>query len=390
MKKVSAKNLLIMLVIGLSTMACIGDLILIPVADNLYSAYTNVAAVNFILSGPSLISAFVSATAGVIIQKSGSKKAMSVGFGFYAAGGLLMLFFDSLAVAVLARALQGVGMGLVGVSAIVIISEVFTDESMRSTMMGIYSSSMSILGALLSFVSGIMASENWKNAYLLFLTAVPILIMIVIALPGQAKHPAAHADITQQESSQGCDEKMPWAHVIRMNLAYAVFNVIYCVVYYQIAVIMAEKGIQNSSLNGLLSSIGTLGCLVVCLLFGAVFGKAKRFTVTIPYVLLLYFSNATAVICVACVLCGASNGLAMTYYMTYATMIVPESKVAYSSSIYTAVMGISTFLATYLPYVLGALLGTDTISATLPFMAVVLTIGCALTVFWGIREKATC
>ena len=51
------------------------------------------------------------------------------------------------------------------------------------------------------------------------------------------------------------------------------------------------------------------------------------------------------------------------------------------------IMGLTGFLSTYLPFVILAITGLETITATIPIMLAVMVVGAVLTVVYGLRER---
>lgn len=54
------------------------------------------------------------------------------------------------------------------------------------------------------------------------------------------------------------------------------YNLIYAVIYYQVSVLVAEQGYGNESVAALLSTLGTVGSCILCILFGALYSKLKK------------------------------------------------------------------------------------------------------------------
>lgn len=381
-QKIGRKGIILVAVLSLTTFAVMGDLVLIPVAENLYTAYVDTNIVNFILSGPALICAFMSALSGKIIEHMGSRRFLCVGFGIYTLGSVGLIFANGEAVIILFRIAQGVGMGACSVCCIVLIAEHFVDSAVRGKMMGVYNGVMALMGTVIGFVSGIIASGRWQDVFFIYLATIPIFIAVLLFVPSDRK--------TKNKVSVGKEQAlfipMKWGSVIRASLAFFAYNLIYCVVYYQIAVIMADKGVVDTAFVGLLSSLGTAGSFVACTAFGFYFNRLKELSISIGYgiqtvfLIVLSLSDQPILIALSCLLLGAAYGLGMTYYMTYVTLIVPPVRVPVATSIVSFAMGISMFLAPYLPYALMSLVGLKTVLSTLPVLAGVLAVGCALSI----------
>lgn len=390
-------GLVLVLVLSLVTFALMGDLVLIPIAGNLYAVYDDTALVNFMLSGPALICAVVSAFSGALIDRIGAKRVLCTGFGVYTASSLCTAFVQEALPFVACRVLQGVGMGVCTVCCVVVIANSFADESMRSKMMGVYNGMMALMGTFLGLLSGMIAASGWTNVFYLYLATVPILACIVLLLPADHVKRAARDSVADASASKDVDKPpFAWAIVVRIALAFFAYNIIYCVVYYQVSIIMAEKGFADTAFVGMMASLGTLGSFVACTTFGWYFARMKRFTITCGFVLqaiffsVLFVTDSEVLCAISCLCLGIAYGLGLTYYLTYATLVVPPEHVATATSIVSFSMSISMFGASYLPYALMGLFGLDSVLSTLPILICVLVAGSVLSVFFGRRERGYC
>ena len=69
------------------------------------------------------------------------------------------------------------------VCAISIISDHWSDEEQRASMVGYYNAAQAAAGAIMSFVSGNLAASGWTAAYHTYWIAVPVLVMVALFIP---------------------------------------------------------------------------------------------------------------------------------------------------------------------------------------------------------------
>jgi MFS family permease len=375
------KYALIMVTLGLTTMATMNDMVVIPIVDNLFQelADVNIGILNYILSGPALVSALFSLLSGKLMERISKKTLMVAGFAVFTVGSVLGDAVHSAYFMLVMRTLVGAGWGITLVVAMSIVAETFTSEKSRSAMMGIYNSSIGVIGALLSLVSGVVASYGWRQVFRIYLVSFPVLLMVFLFLPKDKV-----ASDTAEEFS-GDNEKMPWRKVLLMSLAFIIYNIVYCIAYYQISVIIVEKGFGDTKLIGLLAALGTVGSIMGSAALGLVYPRLKRFTVLIGYAgmavcfWLLFAASAPPLAFVACTLLGVSYAIGTAYYMMYCTTFVPPGKIPLSISIATTAMAIGQFLSTYCATALQRIMNVATLTATLPVLAIVLAAGAALS-----------
>lgn len=196
-----------------------------------------------------------------------------------------------------------------------------------------------------------------------------------------------------QEEENSKKEPIPILILGAMAISLLVFNAIYSVVYYQIAVYVAETSIGNESFVGILSSLGTVGSFITCLLFGITYTKLKRAAIIPSYVImafcylvLLLFPNVIAAI-IACTIMGAAFGNGLSYFFMRCTVIVPPSQMSNSIGITTAVGGFGYFISTYMVTMMKNILGVDMNIEIFPILIGILSLGSILSVILTIRDK---
>jgi hypothetical protein len=170
---------------------------------------------------------------------------------------------------------------------------------------------------------------------------------------------------------------------------------LYCVIYYQIALLIMEKGVGDSAYNGMVSALINVGAFLGTTTFGFYYNRLKRFTILIGFAVMalcfwvFYVSESAPVIAIACAVLGVMYGLGLSYYLMRATVIVPISKVPLAISIgnFTATMGV--FLSTYFATTLQAVMGGVTLTAIMPAIAGILAAGAVLSVILSIKDRAT-
>jgi MFS family permease len=124
------RNALIVETLGLSTMALMDDMVIIPVAENLFGEFfdVNPRMLNYILSGPARIGAFSSLLCGKLMSYINKKQLLIVSFIFFMIDGIGGDLIHNAYYIAIMRTVLGIGFGAVGVLAVAIISDVFIDE----------------------------------------------------------------------------------------------------------------------------------------------------------------------------------------------------------------------------------------------------------------------
>jgi MFS family permease len=381
-----AKKFLIMLAIGLSSFAAMNDMVIIPVAGNIFEEFSgaNIAVLNYILSGPILISGIFALLCGKLMAafRLGKRMLMLAAFAVFGVAAIFGNAINNPWYMAAMRTLIGASVGILGVVSITIISSVFVEEKARSSMIGINTAVQGLFGALLSLVAGVVGVAGWRFVYRIYLAAIPIFVLIFFLLPQDS---VSDAEDGKGEIPDVAGEKMPWKTVFLMNGAFFVYNVIYCIVYYQISMFLIAKGFSDPSLIGVIAALGTVGGLVGSASFGFYYNRLKRFTICAGFALmalsyvLLQRSTTVPALMIANVLLGISFVIGLAYYTTYCTLIVPPSCIPLSISITQTTMYIGSFLSTYVTTGLQMILGTESIVGIISVLIAVSGVGAALS-----------
>lgn len=388
-KSEKIKNVLIVISVSLASMSLMADLVIIPVAENLFQDFSdvNMGILNYLLSGTSLVSAFSSLLCGKLMSYIGKKKLLIISFLFFMIGGICGDLIHSAYYMMIMRTLVGMAMGGIAVLAVAIISDAFVDEKTRGSVMGIYYGMMTGIGAVLGWISGLVAAIEWTLVFRIYLVSIPILLLLLLFIPESKP-----VQSVSETGAVGKVEKMPWQKLLLMEGAFFTYGIIYGIIYFQISMVMSDKSMGEVTLIGVLSALGMVGNMLACAFFGLYYGKFKRFTPFVGFIgmalgfFLLLIAQNPLIAVIGCIIVGGMNGLGLTYYMMYCTMIVPPVHIPMSVGITTFVISIASFLSTYMSQFLQWLLKVS-ITGIIPPLCIVLILGAALSIIMALRDR---
>jgi MFS family permease len=352
-------------------------------------AGTNIAALNYILSGPRIVGALFSLLCARLMYVVSKKTLMIIGFAVFAVTSILGDAVHNPYYMVVMRSLTGAAMGITSVCAFAIISEVFTDRKTRSSMMGVYNAALSIVGAALGWAAGLAGAAEWRMVYRVYLAAIPVLLILIIFVP---KDKISAGETVEGASTVG-GEKIPRGKILLMEAAFIVYTTIYFGVFLQISMIATAKGLGGVSLSGALSALGTVGSMALSVSFGFYYNKLGRFTICIGFALMalsywmLWSAASVPAALIATTLLGASYGLGVSYYMMYCTVIVPPVQIPSAISITTTVLNTGAFLSIYCATLLQNIMGVSTIVEVIPALIIILAAGALLSLILSIAER---
>ena len=389
---IKRKQTLLMIALCLTSIGVMSDMIFIPVADGIFSSYssTPISVLNFILSGTALVMAVAALIFGPLANRFGRKVPLIGAFLIVTVSGLGMFLFNNGTATAILRGICGFGMGGLSVVGIDVIADNFEDENRRGAMVGLFTGSQGITGALLSALAGVIGTNNWRNVIHIFWACIPILILLFMFIPEDRKKTVSEME------DDAATAAMPWNKVIFLALAYFAFSMLYSVVYYEISIIIAEKQIGTAAVAGIMASISTIGGTIGALSFGWVYPKLKRILPAVVFLamaavyMVLYYGSGLFAVGFACLVLGILFTSGMSYYLTYCTIIVPEERINLSVSVTTFFGSVGAALSTYAGTILQQMTGSDTLTGIIPVVSAILLAGgiISLILFLASKRKA--
>ena len=369
------KSVLMMIALLSATLGMCGDSVITPGADIMFKYYENDTFVNFVLSGPNLVSMFASIAAGVLQRFVDKKKILLLGMALFVVGGTFGAIIDNHAYMILMRCLVGLALGFTNVTALSIVTTMYTNENRRSRMVGIINAGMFTSGMVLTAWSGWIAEMfGFKAMFYVYAIGIVSIVLILVFIP---KIPS---DIHVEEETEGSTESglKNWQFKLGiMCVGYWVFQVSYAVILFFISVYADETGLGGAAFSGQLTAALMGGALAAALLFGFVYPKLKRYSMTlsmvllvIGYIMLLTLQSPVPVI-IACVIFGYANANAFSQAIMRAGIIAPKKNASLSVGIIAAAMGFGFFAATFMVQLIKSIIGVDTLLPVLPIILVV-------------------
>ena len=388
-----ARMILILLALFLSTSCTMGDMVIVPIAGNLYDVFPQVGLVNAIISAPALIGVPFCLLGGYLSDKMNKKILMVIGFALYTVTSVFGCAFENVYFILVCRLIAtGVAWGLTSSAALGIIAELYEDEGKRGPVNGWYNAVMAALGSVLSLVAGYLAVSAWQNAFRAYWINIPILILLVVFLPSM---PAEKKEASAaEEVKKGRTTQAGWMKgLIPILIQVLLVASSYYVITYMISVYVIDTGIGNEAFSGTLSSAGTICSFLANLAFGLIYSKLKKATAIPSFIaigagfLLMAFFPSRAVALVVCALMGGFWGIFYSFFFTECSVVVPEEKQGTAIGITSAVNGIAMFLCTYLVTGLKSVMKAESVTAVFPVFGIVVLGVCVYVVLLLMRGK---
>ena len=374
----------------LSSMCTLGDLVVNPIVANLYEVFADSPEwlINLGITGPALIGLPFGFLAGVLCDRMDKKWVMVAGFAIFVVsaccGALITNIYYFVALRLCAT---GIGWGVTNTAALAILADLFTDEDEHGKYVGWYNTVMSLLGAGMAAVAGMLAaSGTWQSAFQTYLISIPVLIMLIIFLPSfKPKAKAANAAEKTEET-----EAVPagwWTKLIPLTIQVFFVALCYFVLLYMIALFVMDAGAGDEAYIGMLASAGTIACAVGSFLFGYVYKRMKN-AVYLPALfimaaclLIMAFVPSPAVITVCVIVAGLFWPFYFCFFYTRCTELAPASRAGTATSIVAVSDGLA---AAACSYALTGLMGATGMTSVQvwPVFGVILIIVGVISCIW--------
>lgn len=394
--KTSVKTWLVFALICLTNITVVGDNFIIPIVNSIYMAFPeDELVVNFILTGPLLLGMIAGLVAGKILEFASKKLVLIICLTVYMLAAGFGAAIDNVMYMAVLRAIVGFATGVVPVTSMALVSDMFPDENVRARAMGFFAASMGILAAIASAVAGVVGATGvWQDVFKLFWVTLPVIVLVLIFLPNEGKGASsAEASAQVEESAGKTHEKVDYKPLLALCGSILVFVCLYSVPFMQISVYISEMAIGDEILSGTSASIVSVASFLGSTVFGVVYAKINRTSITISYALLFvvnilfYLFPSAGIVLFCSALMGFTYGIASAYFMTRATVIAPPSKTPFFLACQNAALSLGSFLSTYLVSALSAATGIDTLAGLFGIFAGVYAVGFVLSLILNVRSR---
>lgn len=344
--------------IAMMGLACIMDMIVVPIAGEIFGAFPNASEfwLNFILTGPALVALPVILLAGVLARYISKRYLLIAGIIAAGIGAIGCSFSNSLNAIICFRALNGVGYGLVQPMAYAIAPELFDNLEDRAQTIGLMMAGCALGGIIFSMSSGFIAMTGWHHSFYLGLLLIFPLLGLIFCIP------TTPPEGKKQKSASNTNTmsiKYPFKYVALCLAVFCIYGVLYYGINFTIDLYVADTGLGSSALSGILTSSGALASFLVGMLFGKIFIKLQHKMPILMFGLaavgfgLLYFAASPIIVILGCFIAGCSASLADPYFASVYTQVVPAEHIGITMSVHSLSIQAQNYIC---PFVITAIM----------------------------------
>lgn len=302
------------------------------------------ATVSLIMTVSALALAAISILAG-FLTKAGKKRLLIIGSILFTVGGLAGVLITNIYYIIFTRLIEGVGAGLVITVSMMLIPALFKEQAQVDKLMGFNGVMTSVFAALIGFTSGYMALVNWKLPFMYYACGIVVLLFQIAFIPNDK-------DMKPAE-----DAAVPVSHISRRGVIHAIDTFIYGTIttffFICISGVVAELGIGNAAQAGTVTTFNTIGSFLIGFAFAKIFGKLKRFTAPVLYIVmslgvfLVLSSTTLPFACAAAFVFGMGYNAYFSYFLAKVSMISDETSLDANMSLCNGIYYLGMFIASF-------------------------------------------
>jgi MFS family permease len=189
--------------------------------------------VRMMMSGLSAATIIGALASGVMASRVGQLRLLLLLLLLYVVSGVGIFFLDNLYLMVFARCLQGIANGGAGVLAIALITTRVPPER-SNHWLGYFAVSGTIGVLFLMMAVGAIAELGWRYVFLIFLLAIPVMVMLGLTFREERRDPAPDA-APGEEPVRAAAPPIPWAITLFSTLCGALMTTIMMYLPYHLA-----------------------------------------------------------------------------------------------------------------------------------------------------------
>ena len=340
----------------------------------------SVTTIQYLMTFPNLMIVAVSVIAAGLAERISKRTLAATGLLLAAVSGILSFaVHGSILILYVWAGMLGIGVGLVVPMANSLISDYF-QENERDTMLGYQTGAANAGSMIMTYVGGVLATIAWQFDYLVYLLAIPGLILTLMFVPKQ--NVVAKDTVTTEKKK---------LKISAYEVLFCIVAAVYMLMFYlgptNIALYFSEKQIGNTMTAGMASSLLLLGGVLMGFLFGKLAEKIGKHTITLGFLALfvgytlIYMKGQLISTYIGCLLVGMSNPLVLPQCMG---SVVTEDKQRSTvmMSVVFAIANLGTFLAPGITTISKMVMHAETAASRFVFAGIVTGILTCVSFVW--------
>lgn len=349
LKQSKAKEFLCIAAIFLCGFIIMHDMALMPIYNELYKVFPDSTfGVNLIVSFTMAITMVGSLLAPFLLKKMSKKKLLIITTVLFALSSIFGAAVVNIVYMNVLNVINALCQGITMVCGAGLLTDIFIDDEVkRGKIMGLYQGSMSIFGAVMSALAGVLALKGWSHVYNIYWFSIIITVFMVLFVPNGIKSSdEVKAEELPENAQKAHFSSSFWMTGLIFVLAY--FMYVFCIQF--TSVYIETNAIGDASFAGLMVSISSVACFLCQIALGFFIDKFHRNTLRIMIVvgiigsLAMYFMQNQIGCILGTVLVGGSYAVISAYSFVEMPSMAPAGKVDMSLSLCSVFLTVATFV----------------------------------------------
>jgi len=330
--------------------------------------------IKMITTLPALVIIVASLLSGQLARVMSKRTLLIVGLVLYLVGGLAGAFATSIPMLLAFRAVLGLAVGIISPLSLTLIADFFSGET-RSRYMGYSTAVSSLGGTITTLAAGWLAATNWRYAFGVYVLAIGVLALVVLALPEPPR---------TRESSRSTT-RLPRG-VYGLALLGLLVMLGFYVVPISTAMFMQNEGIGDAGLAGLAFAVLTFCSFLAGLGYSRIAQRLRSWAPVAGVVLfggglwLLSASAGFTVVLAGMVLVGLGIAITQPSLIVAVANLVPQADNSRALSLFSSAGYLGQFLSAIVFGTLGGLFGDPSARFSYRLSAIGFTVAAAVAV----------
>ena len=232
--------------------------------------------VRLVLTVPALFITIGGLVSGQLVDRVGRKPLLVASSLLYGVAGSSGFILNSLVTILIGRALLGLAVAGIMTGVTTLIADYYTGQK-RANFMGLQAAFMGLGGVIFLSLGGFVADFNWRFPFLIYLSALGVLVTIILTLYEPNRNP--------EENIEG--NKIIYRDKMPLRLLTLIYGIalLYMISFYtipvQIPFYLQNLSNSNATASGLAIAASTLASAIASLRYGFVKEHLSFVTITI-------------------------------------------------------------------------------------------------------------
>ncbi len=337
--------------------------IIMPIMDAIQRSFSEVspALVSLMFTLPSLLMIPALVICGKLCQSYSKKKIIVFGYILMGAAGIATGLFHNITIMLLMRCLVGVSSGLIAPVYSSLYADYYTGHDLMK-MNGLGNGVGALIGIVMSLLSGLIASVNWRASFWLYGFCIIVALLQILFLPKTKSDTELAREVSSRNTETGSDRSYVWDVLKICVFAYLIITIA-TPFNFQISGYIIQEGMGNNAVAGIVSSIITFGMFLSGVLFTPIHKRIHRYIFVLMPALVgvcyigLFSSEMILPVAVLSLLMGLGNILILPSVSYECIRIAPIQFKTIIISIGTAAIFLGQFSGNFVPGVIEKMVG---------------------------------